>query len=90
MNKVIVIILLLTAAILLHSPRARADLSGRIDTIEVVEAPVSNPHEEHRERARLANVQAANEAADAVAASVLLELDFSLPGHTSLLIAGNR
>ena len=90
MHKVMIFFLACTAAALLHSPRALADASGPIDTIEVIETPISNPDVINRELGRQANVLAASEAAERIAAATVRDLDFWLRGHTSIPIASNR
>ncbi len=87
MNKSTLLILTLTAAAMLQSPRAVADL---IDTVEVIELPVRNLEQDSRDRAELANTAAVDEAVDSIITATRLDLDFRLPGHTSVLIAGNR
>ena len=87
MNKSTLLILTLTAAAMLQSPRAVADL---IDTVEVIELPVRNLEQDSRDRAELANTAAVHEAVDSIITATRLDLDFRLPGHTSVLIAGNR
>lgn len=90
MKQLSVVVLALAASVLLQSPRALAEPDHTVDNIEVIETPQRNLHDDNRARARQANAAAAVDAANRIVASMQLDLDIRLPGHTSILVASTR
>ncbi len=90
MKQLTLVVLALAPALLLQSPRAVAQPAAAIDSIEVIETPVRNPHDDSRARAKKANADAAVDAVNRIAAAARLDLDIHMAGHTSVLVAGTR